>query len=85
MFYVYVLKMTRGGQLYIGFTKDLKRRLQEHLLLKSKYTKSRGPQGLIYYEAYASEKDARIREQKLKQFKGSYSNLKKRINNSLNI
>jgi predicted GIY-YIG superfamily endonuclease len=38
---------------------------------------------LIYYEAFASEKDARAREKNLKQFKGSYGQLKKRIQNSL--
>ena len=85
MFYVYVLKITKGGQLYIGYTNNLKRRLQEHLTGQSEYTKHRFPKGLIYYEAFASEKDARARELNLKQFKGSYGQLKKRISNSLQL
>jgi putative endonuclease len=83
MFYVYILKMSKGGQVYIGYTNDLKRRLREHLSGQSEYTKHRLPKGLIYYEAYASEKDARTREINLKQFKGSYGQLKKRIVNSI--
>ena len=85
MFYVYVLKMTKGGQMYIGYTNDLKRRLKEHMSLQSEYTKHRLPKGLIYYEAFASEKDARARELNLKQFKGSYGQLKKRILNSIKL
>jgi putative endonuclease len=83
MFYVYVLKISKGGQIYIGYTSDLRRRIKEHMSLQSGYTKHRLPVGLIYYEAFVSEKDARAREQNLKQFKGSYGQLKKRIQNSL--
>ena len=80
MFYVYVLKTSKGGQMYIGYTSDLKRRIKEHMSLQSEYTKSRLPIGLVYYEAFASEKDARTRELNLKQFKGSYG---QRILNSI--
>ncbi|TSC77607.1 MAG: hypothetical protein G01um101433_524 [Parcubacteria group bacterium Gr01-1014_33] len=37
------------------------------------------------YEAYASEKDTRVREHHLKRFSGAYIHLKKRIENSLKI
>jgi len=30
MFYVYILKSEKDGKLYIGYTNDLKRRLEEH-------------------------------------------------------
>ncbi|HKB88873.1 MAG TPA: GIY-YIG nuclease family protein, partial [Patescibacteria group bacterium] len=30
MYYVYILKSSKSGKLYYGYTKDLKRRLQEH-------------------------------------------------------
>ena len=78
MFYVYVLKISKGGQLYIGYTNDLKRRIKEHLSGQSQYTKHRLPKGLFFYEAFASEKDARCREINLKQFKGSCGQLKKK-------
>lgn len=85
MFYVYILKTSKGGQLYIGFTNNLRLRLKQHLLGQSTYTKTRGPLKLVYYEAYASEKEARKRETTLKQFKGVYGNLKKRIHESLEL
>ena len=31
MFYVYVLKSRKNNNLYIGYTKDLKKRLGEHI------------------------------------------------------
>ena len=62
MFYVYVIQSKKGGSLYIGFTQDLRKRFSEHNQGLSRYTKSRTPFILVYYEAYVSEKDARIRE-----------------------
>jgi len=38
---------------------------------------------LVYYEAYNSERDAMIREKRLKYFGKAYQELKKRINESL--
>ena len=82
MFYVYILKL-KNGTIYIGYTKDLKKRIFDHQNGGSKYTKYFRPIELIYYEAYKSEKDARQREIKLNEFKSSYGQLKKRITNSL--
>lgn len=83
MFYVYIIKSKKDNKLYIGVTGDLKRRFREHNQGLNKSTKHRVPFELVYYEAYFSEKDAKSREQKLKQFKNSYKELKKRIENSL--
>ncbi len=58
MYYVYLIKNKLTGGTYIGYTKNLKRRLEEH--------KTKNPE-LVYYEAYKAEKDARTREIKLKQ------------------
>ena len=69
--------------MYIGYTNNLNRRLKEHINGESEYTKHKRPIKLVYYEAYASEKDARERERKLKQFKGSYGHLKNRIKRSI--
>ena len=84
MFYVYVIKSKKDSKLYIGFTNDLRKRLAEHNQGLNKSTKHRIPFILVYYEAYFSEKDARSRERKLKKFKNSYTELKKRIKYSLN-
>jgi len=83
MYYVYLLKSKKDNKLYIGLTNDLKKRLIEHNQGLNKSTKYRRPLVLIYYEAYSSLEDAQIRERKLKKFKNSYTELKKRIINSL--
>jgi predicted GIY-YIG superfamily endonuclease len=80
MFYLYVIE-NQDRELYFGSTNDLKRRLGEHVIGKSFATKGSNWK-LIYYEAYASEIDARAREQRIKHFGQSYSQLKKRIKNS---
>ncbi len=83
MFYVYVLKSQKDEELYIGSTKDLKRRIREHQTGQSFSTKFRRPFELIYYEAYKIEKDAREREQALKLRGNARRFLKKRIKESL--
>lgn len=83
MFYVYVLKSMKDQKLYIGQTNDLKRRFEEHNNGLSTSTKHRRPFKLVYYEAYLARKDAVIREMKLKKFKNSYTELKKRLEHSL--
>ena len=83
MFYVYIIKSRLDSKLYIGSTKNLKKRILEHKNKNIKSTKYRGEFKLIYYEAYKSEKDARGREQNLKYFGKAYAQLKKRIENSL--
>ena len=69
MYYVYILK-TSNGQLYTGFTSDLKRRLEEHKVGSVKSTVKRRPIVLIHYEAYLLETDARRREKHLKTTEG---------------
>ena len=66
MFYVYVLQSETDQGLYIGFTADLRCRLQEHNAGEAKATSYRGPWRLIYYEAYLEEADALGRERYLK-------------------
>ncbi|PIQ68354.1 MAG: excinuclease ABC subunit C [Candidatus Taylorbacteria bacterium CG11_big_fil_rev_8_21_14_0_20_46_11] len=66
MFYVYVLRSEKDGQLYIGFTTDLRRRVREHFSGESFATKGRLPFEIILYEAYQNETDARARERFLK-------------------
>jgi len=74
MYFVYFIKDRNKDVTYIGYTSDLKRRLKEH--------KNKEPE-LIYYEAYKSEKDARDRENKLKQRGYAVRWLKQRIKHSL--
>lgn len=66
MFYVYVLKSLRNGGLYIGCTKDLIRRINEHSSGSVESTKNRLPIELVYYEACLNQSDAFRREKYLK-------------------
>lgn len=83
MYFVYVLENNKSSFLYIGFTKDLKKRLKEHQSGKSKYVGHRGKWDLVYYEAYKSMKDAVVRERMLKNYGSSLGHLKNRIRNSI--
>jgi len=83
MFYVYVIKSKKDEKLYIGYTNNLRRRIQEHNKGKNFSTAYRGEFSLVYYEAFKAQKDATTREKQLKKFKSSYGQLKKRISDSL--
>ncbi len=78
MYYVYILKLSTK-KIYIGYTNDLKRRMDEHVFGKNIYTKNKRPLELIYYEAYKSKDDSTKRECRLKEYKSSWGQLKKRI------
>ena len=83
MYYVYILA-TRDIErdLYIGYTHDLERRMEEHKENQSGYTQD-WKWHLAYYEAYKDEEDARKREKQLKRDGRSKHWLKRRIENSL--
>lgn len=68
--YVYVLLSGKDNELYIGYTKNLQRRLQEHNAKKNFSTKSRLPLKLIYAEACLNNEDAKRREGYLKTTQG---------------
>jgi putative endonuclease len=82
MYYVYVLKSDRDGHLYIGYTKDLRKRFQDHQNGKVPSTKSRIPLELVFYEGYKAMADAKRREKYLKTSKGK-SSLRLMLRNSL--
>lgn len=71
MFYVYVLESNRTDQLYIGYTKDIKRRLEEHNCGLNVSTRYHRPWRIIHVEIYINEKDAKRREKYLKTNQGS--------------
>jgi len=73
MYFVYILFSVKDKKLYVGYTKDLKRRYQEHLIGKNISTRNRLPVKLIYYEAYLTEQEAKRREKYLKGGNGRAS------------
>ncbi len=64
--YVYVLQSKKDGKFYTGFTRDLRKRLEQHQTGKTTATKNRGPLALVYYEASRNDDDAFNRERYLK-------------------
>ncbi|SFG65854.1 putative endonuclease [Desulfotomaculum arcticum] len=66
-FYVYVL-ICSDGTLYTGYTTSIEDRLKKHNLgLASKYTRTRLPVKLVYYETTASKSLAMQREYVIKR------------------
>lgn len=70
MFYTYVLESIKDGKRYIGYSRDLKRRLGEHKDKLNTSTKHRLPLKLIYYEACLNMTDAKRRERYFKTTQG---------------
>lgn len=83
MFFTYILKSVKDHKLYIGSTNDLRKRVKEHNSGLVRSTKYRLPVKLVYYEAYASEQDARHREHNLKLRGRAIRQLLLRIKHSL--
>lgn len=68
VYYIYIL-LCHDGTLYIGYTDDLVGRLKTHNRGKgAKYTRSRLPVKLLYWEKYANKSAAMRREYALKQW-----------------
>jgi len=70
MYYVYVLKSDKDNKNYVGYTKNLKLRFEQHKKGKVKSTKNRKPLKLIYYEVCLNQQDATHREKYLKTYHG---------------
>ena len=82
MFYTYVLLSEKDDKFYVGFTKDLKLRIEQHNKGLVKSTRDRKPLKLIYYEACLSQVDATKREKYLKSYHGKMF-IKRRLNSYL--
>ena len=66
--FLYVL-LCSDGTYYTGVTTDIQRRLKEHNTSRkgAKYTKTRRPVKLIYFEDYADRSSAQKAEYKFKR------------------
>ncbi len=69
-FYVYVLFNKNKNFIYIGYSENLKQRIQEHNEGKVRSTRAYIPLRLIFYEAYPTRSDVKRREKYLKSNKG---------------
>lgn len=70
MFIVYILRSTQNAQLYVGYTTNLKQRIETHNKGSVTSTKAKRPWKLIFAEAYISQEDALRREKYLKTTQG---------------
>ena len=69
MNYTYIVRC-RDGSLYTGWTNNLEKRIKDHNSGRgAKYTKSRRPVLLAYYEEFATKEEAMRREWEIKQMK----------------
>ncbi len=82
MFYTYVLHSQDDGNFYVGYTKNLKLRFEQHQKGLVESTRERHPLVLIYYEGCLSQDDAIRREKYLKTYHGRMF-LKKRLKSYL--
>ena len=64
--YVYVLRSLKDHQFYVGFTRDLPLRVQQHNKGFVTSTKKRVPFELVYWEGCLNQNDAAHREKYLK-------------------
>jgi putative endonuclease len=71
VFTVYVLFSYQHKKIYIGFSSDLKNRLDSHNIYSKKgYTAKFRPWKVLFTEEYKSKKEAIIREKQLKTARG---------------
>ena len=70
MYYTYVLQSEKDSEFYIGFTKDLKLRFEQHNKGQVASTENRRPMKIIYYESCLNQEDATKREKYLKTYNG---------------
>ena len=66
MHFVYVLESSKDKNFYVGYSKELKQRVEKHNRGLVPATKQRQPLRLVYYEACLSKNDAIRREKYLK-------------------
>jgi len=68
MNFIYILECT-DGTYYTGWTNNLEKRVLSHNEKKgAKYTRSRVPAYIRYYEIYEAKVDAQKREYQIKQY-----------------
>ena len=70
LYYVYVLKSEPNGRSYVGYSKDLNNRIEEHNSGKSISTRCGRPWELVYHEEFQNRSEAVKREMYFKTVEG---------------
>ncbi|MBX3254749.1 MAG: GIY-YIG nuclease family protein, partial [Chitinophagaceae bacterium] len=71
IFYVYILQSMKDFSFYVGQCADLDTRMSKHFDGMSKYTASKRPWRLVYFELFTSRSAALKRERHIKMQKSS--------------
>ena len=80
MYHVYLITSQQDKSVYIGFTENLKKRIEEHNSGKTKSIKHKKPFKLKYFETYCNKTIARKREIELKNNSFKKKELLERLN-----
>lgn len=68
-FFMYILQSMKDFSFYIGQCSDLDKRMSKHFDGMSKYTASKRPLRLVYFEVFDSRSEAIRRERQVKKMK----------------
>lgn len=68
---VYILQSEKDESFYIGYSRDILKRLEKHNSSKTGYTSTKKPWKLVYTEVFDNKTDAIKRENFLKRQKNS--------------
>lgn len=71
MYVVYILQSEADNTYYVGYTKNVEKRLAQHNAGKCRYTKGHRPYRLVYSEECSSPQEAKERESKIKSYKNT--------------
>ena len=66
MFFVYVIRSEKDGRFYVGMTKNVEQRLEQHNKGMTFSTKGYRPWKLFFFETFQTRVEARNREKYLK-------------------
>ena len=69
MFFTYILESQKNGKFYIGYTKDLSKRVEKHNAGHTISTKSGIPWKLVWSYSFATKTEALKLENTLKRLK----------------
>ena len=82
-YYVYIITNYNTTTLYVGFTDDLYRRVQEHKLklYKHSFSAKYNLDRLLYFEEFTDKEEALAQERRIKKYKREW---KDNLINSIN-
>ncbi|WP_424964245.1 GIY-YIG nuclease family protein [Ekhidna sp.] len=70
-YWVYMLRSEKDRSFYIGYTSNLENRVKKHQLGYSRYTRTKRPWKLVYFETFDLKSEAIKRERFLKDQKNT--------------